>query len=166
MSKFSRAIFICAIITYVLISLYPIINLIISYSFIEEYGFNIDEIATVFKVKGHGQKVYASNYLVIRNLLIGNHITQKNKDDFREIQVENSNLLKELYYLEKNFLKKRSNADIYEKYLLNILKYNVCDEVFINYDHMANALPNKEYFRHRCPEYTKGIMTNGLIVIF
>lgn len=57
--------------------MYPLINLIVTFQFVQNFTYNIEEITTLFQAKAFVVQTFAMNYLSIRRNLIGTVITDQ-----------------------------------------------------------------------------------------
>jgi hypothetical protein len=160
--RFSFALFFSVIFCFLIISLYPIVNIALSFQFIRQFNYNVDELLTFYSSKSHILCTFASHYLQIQQEINGEPISQQQLKDFGEQTNLHQYYLNKLYDIEKNFENVRPNLSEYIYFVRHGLHSDICDVIFKQFPGLAQALPDQteyKYFSTKCSGFAGGLMT-------
>ncbi|KAL4446122.1 hypothetical protein ABPG74_021661 [Tetrahymena malaccensis] len=113
----------------ILVSIYPIINLIYAQNFKNEFNYQISEIELIVKTRAQFNTEFAL-ILIIANSFYKNYpIDQNTFNFFQQVHQNNTQTINQLYYLSEQFTGNRFNKNEYQDLLINSLNQDVCDSI-------------------------------------
>lgn len=165
LDKFNPKIIIGMSLLLIVLSIYPIVNYVITNGFIEEFTKNVNELSLTYFMKGNTAINYATNYLYISCKVQNcsqDYLFTPLKDYMKELTVENQDKLSQLQFMAKNFQgTNRYGQEDYESIFLRALQINICDTLKENQDKLASA---RKIDYEECTKVYSGILQKGLIM--
>ncbi|EAR86957.2 transmembrane protein, putative (macronuclear) [Tetrahymena thermophila SB210] len=164
LKKFSIKIFICTTIFYIILMIYPVINLIITNNLINQQNSNQDLQGAILTTKA------AFVSIITTYSLYANSALNPNKNNF---QAQYSQKYKQLAQLaqqsyqnltqivQKQDLIQRYDQDNYNKFVFQILEKDACNPIFNNPQLVYKNLTN--FNEITCKQLIDGQLSNGLL---
>lgn len=170
LKKFSFLILVIAVLSLVLLSLYPVINLVITYNFLEQYTMNSEEMITYFIAKTHTIENYATNNAYMYLQLQGKPLKEKEISHLKQLSVEHAQIIAQVMALEKNIDKNvRQGGAEFVDFIRQLLHGDLCDVMFVKYASMNIILIDEivtDYYKRKCPFFWGGLVTKGVLRIY
>ncbi|EAS04133.2 transmembrane protein, putative (macronuclear) [Tetrahymena thermophila SB210] len=113
----------------ILVSIYPIINLIYTQNFKNEFDYQISEIEIIVKTRAQFNTEFALVLIIANSLYSKQTIDQDTFNFYQQIHQNNTQIINQLYYLSEQFTGNRFNKNIYQDLLIDSLNKNVCSSI-------------------------------------
>ncbi|KAL4492574.1 hypothetical protein ABPG72_007687 [Tetrahymena utriculariae] len=129
LKKYNMKLIIFIALCLVLVSIYPIINLIYAQNFKTEFNYQLSEIEIILKTRTQYNIEFAL-VLIIANTFYKNQSLDQNIFSFyQQIHQNNTQIINQLYYLSEQFTGNRFNKNQYLDLFINSLNQIVCDSI-------------------------------------
>ncbi|EAS01759.2 transmembrane protein, putative (macronuclear) [Tetrahymena thermophila SB210] len=146
---------------FILLAIYPIVNLIVIKNFINDAKYNINEISILYSVRAQLTSNYAANYMAMSGSLLPGKLDAVKYGRVQALASSNQSKLQQILSIFNDFSGTRYDDGYYKGFFLKILKGNICD-AFQEYPQFVSA--QYQIDDSQCRSICNGVLQQGLYI--
>ncbi|KAL4437935.1 hypothetical protein ABPG74_001106 [Tetrahymena malaccensis] len=146
---------------FILLAIYPVVNLIVIKNFINDAKYNINEISILYSVRAQLTSNYAANYMAMSGSLLPGKLDAVKYGRVQALASSNQSKLQQILSIFNDFSGSRYGDDYYKGFFLKILKGNICD-AFLEYPQFVQT--QYKIDDQQCRSICNGVLQQGLYV--
>ncbi|KAL4487528.1 hypothetical protein ABPG72_007048 [Tetrahymena utriculariae] len=161
LKRYNILLIIGGILIFILLAIYPVVNLIVIKNFINDAKYNINEISILYSVRAQLTSNYAANYMAMSGSLLPGKLDAVKYGRVQALASSNQGKLQQILSIFNDFSGTRFDEDYYKGFFLKILKGNICD-AFLEYPQFVQ--PQYKIDDSQCRSICNGVLQQGLYV--